>query len=84
VTESELRDAVIGVLKQIAPEADYARLRPDVGFREQLDIDSIDFMNFLVGLHAALGVEVPESDYRRVSTLDDCVRYLSQRGARRN
>lgn len=74
-----LRAVVLRVLGDIAPEADLASLRPDVAFREQLDLDSMDILNFVVGLHGALGVEIPEADYPKLATLDACVEYLASR-----
>jgi acyl carrier protein len=78
----ELRPVVLRVLGDIAPEADLASLRPDVAFREQLDLDSMDILNFVVGLHGALGVEIPEADYPKLATLDACVEYLASRRRR--
>lgn len=75
----ELRAVVLRVLGDIAPEADLASLQPDVAFREQLDLDSMDILNFVVGLHGALGVEIPEADYPKLATLDACVEYLASR-----
>jgi acyl carrier protein len=75
----ELRAVVLRVLGDIAPEADLASLRPDVAFREQLDLDSMDILNFVVGLHGALGVDIPEADYPKLATLDACVEYLASR-----
>ena len=75
----DLRAAVLRVLGDVAPEADLTSLAPDVSFREQLDLDSMDILNFVVGLHAALGVEIPEADYPRLATLDACVEYLAAR-----
>ncbi|HEU4367509.1 MAG TPA: acyl carrier protein [Methylomirabilota bacterium] len=75
----DLRATIVRVLGDIAPEADLAALRPDVAFREQLDLDSMDVLNFVVGLHGALGIEIPESDYPRLATLDACVDYLQAR-----
>jgi acyl carrier protein len=77
VKRDELQATVLRVLGEIAPEADLASLRPDVGFRDQLDLDSMDVLNFMVGLHAALGVEIPEADYPKLATLDGCVEYLA-------
>jgi acyl carrier protein len=74
-----LRAVVLRVLGDIAPEADLASLQPDVAFREQLDLDSMDILNFVVGLHGALGVEIPEADYPKLATLDACVEYLASR-----
>jgi acyl carrier protein len=75
----DLRAAVLRVLGDVAPEADLTSLAPDVPFREQLDLDSMDILNFVVGLHAGLGVEIPEADYPRLATLDACVEYLASR-----
>ena len=55
--------------------------RSDGELARQLDLDSVDFMNFVVGLHAALGVDVPEAEYNKLASLDACVAYLAaQRG----
>ena len=76
MTRDEVRASMFRVLGEIAPEADLAALRPNVPFRDQLDLDSMDLLNFVVGLHEALGVEIPEADYARVATPDACVDYL--------
>jgi acyl carrier protein len=81
VTSDDLRATVLRTLGEIAPEADLAALAPDVAFREQLDLDSMDLLNFVVALHAAVGVDIPEADYAKLGTLDACVGYLD---ARRN
>jgi acyl carrier protein len=77
MTRDEIRTTVLRALGEIAPEADLASLAPDIGLRDQLDLDSMDILNFVVGLHAALGVEIPESDYPKLATLDACVDYLA-------
>ncbi len=77
MTREEIRATALRVLGEIAPEADLASLAPDIGLRDQLDLDSMDILNFVVGLHAALGVEIPESDYPKLATLDGCVDYLA-------
>jgi acyl carrier protein len=76
MTRDEVKANVLRVLGEIAPEADLAALKSGVGFRDQLDLDSMDILNFVVGLHSALGVEIPESDYPKLATLDGCVEYL--------
>jgi acyl carrier protein len=81
VNEDEARTAILAVLGTIAPEADVSELEPDVEFRDQLDIDSMDFLNFAIGLHARTGVDIPEDDYALVATLDDCIAYLVARAA---
>jgi acyl carrier protein len=76
VTAGDLRAVVLAALGAIAPEADLAALKGDVAFRDQLDLDSMDLLNFVVGLHAALGVDIPEADYPKLATLDGCLEYL--------
>jgi len=84
VTKDEIRTVVLRSLGEIAPEADPATIKPDVGFRDQLDLDSMDFLNFVIALHQALGVDIPEADYPRLATLDGCVEYLAQAAPRRD
>ncbi|HUP33237.1 MAG TPA: phosphopantetheine-binding protein [Gaiellaceae bacterium] len=79
MTRDEVRAAILTALVEIAPEADPAALRADVDLRDQLDIDSMDFLNFVIGLHELLGVDVPERDYPQLATLDGCVDYLAAR-----
>lgn len=77
MTDTELRIAVIAELGNIAPETDAATIDPDADLREELDIDSLDFLNFIAALHKRLGIEVPESDYPKLLTLNGAVRYLA-------
>ena len=79
MTREEVRATMLRVLGDIAPEADLAALKPDVAFRDQLDLDSMDLLNVVIGLHAALGVEIPEVDYSSLATPDGCVDYLLSR-----
>ncbi len=79
MTESVIRDAIFKTLKKIAPEADPREVAPGENLRETLDIDSFDFLQLLIGLHDSLGVEIPESDYGKLTTLEAIVSYLSQR-----
>ncbi len=73
----DLLPVVLDTLKSIAPEVDASTLHPDRPLRGQVDLDSIDWLNFLTGLHVRLGVDIPERDYGRLVTLDDIVRYLA-------
>jgi acyl carrier protein len=77
MTETAIRDTVLKVLSSIAPEADLSRLNPQGRLRDQLDIDSMDFLNFVIGLHEELHVEIPERDYGRLATLAGCMEYLA-------
>jgi acyl carrier protein len=81
VTRDEIRATVLRALGDIAPEADLSAIKPDVNFRDQLDLDSMDVLNFVVALHAAFGVEVPEADYPRLATLESAIDYLAARVA---
>jgi acyl carrier protein len=82
MTRDEIKNAALQILGEIAPEADPAQIKPDVSFRDQLDIDSMDFLNFVIALDKKLGVAVPETDYQKLSTLDGCVEYLASRHQR--
>lgn len=77
MTKAEIRETVLRVLGQIAPEADLSQLKPDLRIRDQLDIDSMDLLNFIIGLHKEMKVDVPESDYPKLSTLNSCTDYLA-------
>ena len=77
MTPNEIRDVVLKALTRIAPEIDPASVRPAISFREQLDLDSMDFLNFVLALHDQFGVDIPEADYPRLSTLDGAVGYLA-------
>lgn len=79
MTEDEIKLAIFKGLTQIAPEASPEELAPGENIRETLDIDSYDFLMFLIGLNETLDVEIPEADYERVATLDGLVRYLMGR-----
>lgn len=72
-----IQETVLQALARIAPEADLTALDPEEDLREQCDLDSVDFLNFVVVLHNELGVEVPEADYAQLRTLDGCVSYLA-------
>ncbi len=71
-----LRKAVFDTLHRIAPEVLPDELESGVPLRDQVDLDSMDWLNFLLGLHAGLGVDIPEADYMKLVTLDDLFSYL--------
>lgn len=79
MNEQDLRPIVLRALRKIAPEADPARIDPNESLRDQLDVDSMDFLNFLIALHETLGVDIPETDYPRLSTLAAILEYLAQK-----
>ena len=79
MNEAEIRTVVLATLKSIAPEIEEQDLRPDRPLRNQVDLDSMDWLRFLVGLHEKLHVDIPESDYARLVTLGDVLGYLGAR-----
>jgi hypothetical protein len=78
-----IKQAIFDALGAIAPEADLGALVPGQPIRDQLDIDSFDFLNVIIKLHQQLGVEIPETDYARLATLDGALDYLAAKTAAR-
>ena len=76
MTSEQIREGVLRVLGSIAPEATMDSLNPKVSLRDQLDIDSVDFLNFVIALHKELGVDIPDIDVPKLATLESCVAYL--------
>jgi acyl carrier protein len=76
MTRDEVRAQVVGALCEVAPEVDPARVRADVPLRDQLDLDSMDYLRFLIEVDRRLQVSVPEADYARLESLDDVVDYV--------
>ena len=81
MNQQQISAVVIATLKSIAPEVEADELIADRPLRSQVDLDSMDWLNFLIGLHSALKVDIPEADYARLVTLNDLVGYLQQRCA---
>ena len=76
MNEQDLRTGVFAAIKAIAPEVEEGDLRPDRPLRNQVDLDSMDWLNFLIGLHEKLKVDIPEADYAKLVTLGDVLDYL--------
>ena len=76
MTKEEIRSLIIEELGNIAPEADAATIDPDADLREVLDIDSLDFLNFIAAVHKRTGVNVPERDYAGLLTMNKATDYL--------
>ncbi len=74
---TDIRKTIIEELGNIAPEADAGALDPKANIRTALDIDSMDFLNFITALHQKLGVDIPEVDYPRLFTMKDAIDYLA-------
>lgn len=77
MSEQEIRAVVLRALGNVAPEVDFTAVAPDVPLRRQVDIDSVDYLRVLVELNEALHVEIPETDYARIATIDALVAYLA-------
>jgi acyl carrier protein len=71
-----IKEKVLLVLKRIAPEADLDFLDSRRRYREQFEFDSIDFLNFAVGIQDEFRIVIPEMDFPRLATLDGCLDYL--------
>ena len=81
MNRDDLRRLVITTLCDVAPGCGAEEVAPGADLRDSLDLDSMDFLNFVIALHKALGIDIPEADYRRLATLDACVEYLAARTA---
>ena len=81
MTGNDVRAAVVEALARIAPEVDPASIDPIRSLRDELDLDSMDFLNFVQSLHRRLGVDIPEADYPRLLSLDGAVAYLTAKVA---
>jgi acyl carrier protein len=79
MTKSQIQETIFTIIQQIAPEADLSDLSPDADMRDALSIDSFDHLNILIGLHEALGAEIPESDAGQLTTVAAMVQYLADR-----
>ncbi len=79
MSKEELQRLILSQLRGLAPEADLDDLRPHDDIRETLEIDSFDFLNFLIALNKEVGVEIPEKDYGKVNTLENLTAYLLAR-----
>jgi len=77
MTKDEIRRTIIEELGNIAPETDASTIDPGTDIREALDIDSMDYLNFITALHKRLGVDVPESDYPKLLTIAEAIDYLA-------
>ena len=80
MTRDHAHTLLATVLHGIAPEVDLDALDPDEPFQQEADIDSMDFLNLIEGLHDESGIDIPERDYQRLSTLTDILSYLEGRG----
>ena len=76
MNRNEVKAVVLEALTDIAPEVTPGQIVGGVPLRDQLDLDSMDFLNFIIGLNKRLQVTIPETDYAKIATLDNCLNYL--------
>ena len=79
MTREEILSAIFELLKKTAPDTDPRSLKPDENIRETLNIDSFDALRFLVALHEKLGIDIPEEDYGKTTTLGSLTDYLEKK-----
>ncbi|MDR2807322.1 MAG: acyl carrier protein [Puniceicoccales bacterium] len=75
-TKEEIREIIREIIAEIAPDADVSALKAEVPLREQLDLDSMDFLDIVMELRKRYAVDVPEADYPHLESLDSCADYL--------
>ena len=77
MSREEIASLVRGALTSVAPESADQPIEPEADFRDQMDLDSMDFLNFVIVLHEATGIDIPEKDYPQLASLNGCVDYLT-------
>ena len=81
MSEDELKQIILAALAEAVPGSDVGKVDARVSFRDQIEIDSIDFLNFVLILEKRLGLKVPEIDYPRLSSLSGCLAYFKSSAA---
>ncbi|BET67958.1 acyl carrier protein [Opitutales bacterium ASA1] len=77
MTKEECKKLVLDIIADIAPDEDLSNIKPDVRLRDQLQLDSMDFLDIVMELRKRHGIEVPEADYIHLASLDSCGEYLT-------
>ena len=77
MTKEECKQVVLEIIAEIAPDEDLSDIKSDVRLRDQLDLDSMDFLDIVMELRKQHGIEVPEKDYPQLASLDSCGEYLT-------
>ncbi len=77
MTEDQVKKIVTDIIEEIAPDEDVSDLKSDIRLRDQLDLDSMDFLDIVMELRKQHGIEVPEEDYPELASLDSCAAYLT-------
>lgn len=77
MTKQEIREAVLEILKDIAPDEDLSNLNDEVSFREQMELDSMDFLDIVMELRRRYHVDIPEEEYTALASMASTVEYLA-------
>lgn len=77
MTQGEIRQVILDILQRIAPDEDLSDLKDDVPFRDQMELDSMDFLDIVMELRKAYRVQIPEEDYGHLATMNSTVEYLT-------
>ncbi|MDA0833863.1 MAG: acyl carrier protein [Planctomycetota bacterium] len=72
----QIRQVIVNILARIAPDEDLSQIRDDVPFREQMELDSMDFLDIVMELRKLYRIQIPEEDYFNLNTMDGTVNYL--------
>jgi acyl carrier protein len=76
MTTTDIRDAILDILEGIAPDEDLSQLQNAVPFREQLELDSMDFLDIVMELRKRYRIQIPEDDYVELRSMESTVAYL--------
>ena len=76
MTPAEIRTEIISILEDIAPDEDLTNLQDDVPFREQMELDSMDFLDIVMELRKRHRVQIPEEEYKQLASMSSTVKYL--------
>jgi len=79
MTPAEIREVIIDILSDIAPDEDLSDIKDDVSFREQLELDSMDFLDIVMELRKRYRIQIPEEDYPHLASMNSTVEYLEPR-----
>ena len=79
MNDMEIRQQLYILLKEIAPETEPSALKPDENIRESLEIDSFDTLRFIVSVNEKFGIEIPEEDYGKITTIDLLTAYIDKK-----
>ena len=79
MTIEEIKNAILDIIQDIDDEADLENLKPDEALRDQLDLDSMDFLDIVMELRKRYKIQIPEADYPELATLQSCINYLMPR-----